>query len=319
MFFGIGDVSVNLSHKSNLIQNEWEFGTILDSHSWYKFQWVLTVESLDVRVVVTAETAAQAPKEIVVSCLLAGLKKVTDHWIYDAACARMETQLGFAVDRWISPEIANVDVVEYDSEGASYEVSLIPVLWQTLVGEPLLTAHLHEDKFQVELEMSLKVNGQVFKSSVSFDRELWEYNQSECMNVGKFKLVSALYEYKPEMSHLWTQIRYNWFNMKDVSPETVSWYNSIQGNALVTEKKFHNPAADVHPMKSAKMHGEDNRVRELPALNEIVTNPVTGHKASLKRVIISLNDGSKWTREEIADWLETLDIDISFKVKTDDQ
>lgn len=33
---------------------------------------------------------------------------------------------------------------------------------------------------------------------------------------------------------------------------------------------------------------------------------------ALPDVIIHLNDGHKWTREAIADWLETLDVDLSF-------
>lgn len=35
--------------------------------------------------------------------------------------------------------------------------------------------------------------------------------------------------------------------------------------------------------------------------------------STLKTVIIHLNDHCQWTREEIADWLETLDIDITLK------
>lgn len=40
-------------------------------------------------------------------------------------------------------------------------------------------------------------------------------------------------------------------------------------------------------------------------------NKETAH--SLKTVIMHLNDHCGWTREEIADWLETLDIDLALK------
>lgn len=33
----------------------------------------------------------------------------------------------------------------------------------------------------------------------------------------------------------------------------------------------------------------------------------------LRQVIIHLNDSEKWTRNQIADWLESLDIDLEFK------
>lgn len=35
----------------------------------------------------------------------------------------------------------------------------------------------------------------------------------------------------------------------------------------------------------------------------------------LECVIIHLNDERGWTREAVADWLDTLEIDLSFKVK----
>lgn len=51
---------------------------------------------------------------------------------------------------------------------------------------------------------------------------------------------------------------------------------------------------------------------DLPGVNEAVKHPITGDTHSLWSVIISLNDGHHWTRERIADWVETLDIDTRF-------
>lgn len=59
--------------------------------------------------------------------------------------------------------------------------------------------------------------------------------------------------------------------------------------------------------------GADSRISSLPGINEVVKHPVTGIKTTLSRVIQNLNDGHGWTREQIADWVETLDIDIEFK------
>ena len=54
-------------------------------------------------------------------------------------------------------------------------------------------------------------------------------------------------------------------------------------------------------------------IQTFPALSQLVKNPVTGRQASLKATIIKLNDTHKWSREKIADWLETLDLDINAK------
>jgi len=52
----------------------------------------------------------------------------------------------------------------------------------------------------------------------------------------------------------------------------------------------------------------------LPGVLELVKHPVTGQKTNtLQSTIINLNDQYKWTREQIADWIETLDIDTTFK------
>lgn len=42
-------------------------------------------------------------------------------------------------------------------------------------------------------------------------------------------------------------------------------------------------------------------------------NTKSEESSALKTVIIHLNDHCQWTREKIADWLETLDIDITLK------
>ena len=51
----------------------------------------------------------------------------------------------------------------------------------------------------------------------------------------------------------------------------------------------------------------------LPATQEAVKNPVDGRSAELWRVIVNLNDVHKWSRDKIADWLESLDLDLEFK------
>ena len=56
-------------------------------------------------------------------------------------------------------------------------------------------------------------------------------------------------------------------------------------------------------------------VDKLPGLREKVKCPVSGAMGNLQTTIIYLNDTAKWTRGQIADWLETLDVDLRFKPK----
>lgn len=54
----------------------------------------------------------------------------------------------------------------------------------------------------------------------------------------------------------------------------------------------------------------------LPALAQEVKVPCDhyGVKVDLQNIIIHLNDSHEWTREQIADWLDTLDLDLAFPV-----
>lgn len=56
---------------------------------------------------------------------------------------------------------------------------------------------------------------------------------------------------------------------------------------------------------------------EMPGLEEKVRHPLLGNYTTVERCIVNLNDSFKWSREQIADWLETLDVDLTFKVKQD--
>lgn len=59
--------------------------------------------------------------------------------------------------------------------------------------------------------------------------------------------------------------------------------------------------------------GRSPVVDTLPGVKEKVKHPVTKETHSLERIIIDLNDRYKWKLDQIADWIETLDIDINFK------
>lgn len=45
----------------------------------------------------------------------------------------------------------------------------------------------------------------------------------------------------------------------------------------------------------------------LPGYHKMVKHPVEGYNCTIGAAIMSLNDSCKWSREQIADWIETLD------------
>lgn len=54
-----------------------------------------------------------------------------------------------------------------------------------------------------------------------------------------------------------------------------------------------------------------------PAIEAEVKHPVSGLVMPLGFVIMNLNDHHEWTRDRVADWLETLDVDINIEVQDD--
>lgn len=54
-----------------------------------------------------------------------------------------------------------------------------------------------------------------------------------------------------------------------------------------------------------------------PALSKYVQHPEAEGEHPLADIIVDLNDRHDWTREQIADWMETLDLDISINEALD--
>lgn len=61
--------------------------------------------------------------------------------------------------------------------------------------------------------------------------------------------------------------------------------------------------------------------RAMPAINRSVEFPCACGRlpGSVLDAVIHLNDGDRWSREAIADWLDTLDIDLSFNTTEEEK
>lgn len=64
-------------------------------------------------------------------------------------------------------------------------------------------------------------------------------------------------------------------------------------------------------------HYLNKKSHDLPGVNERVKHPIDGYTLSIREIIMTLNDKHRWTREQIADWLDKLQddgiVDLSFK------
>lgn len=52
---------------------------------------------------------------------------------------------------------------------------------------------------------------------------------------------------------------------------------------------------------------------KIPDIGKVVQCPMCGNSTTLSRTIIHLNDACRWTREEIADWLDTLELNLEIQ------
>lgn len=77
----------------------------------------------------------------------------------------------------------------------------------------------------------------------------------------------------------------------------------------------HSDMPSVPPRRSKYEMGAavaDQLVAVVPGLDALVKHPLTSQADSVRRIIVSLNDQHHWTREAVADWLDTLDVDLRF-------
>lgn len=99
---------------------------------------------------------------------------------------------------------------------------------------------------------------------------------------------------------------------KDIGGAGKIWgemYNTVQHyekEKILAQKKAHEQGFRGNVV-------QDSLRQVLPCLYQQVKCPVCQHSDNMADMIIHLNDGEMWSREQIADWAESLDIDISVK------
>jgi len=123
---------------------------------------------------------------------------------------------------------------------------------------------------------------------------------------------------------VWTaKFTYEVFETGDIHALIVDAFNVPLGKYPEARKALMNwfdsnlATKPVYPSQSSSV-GRNKAIDKFPGIHEVVKNPVSGIEDTLEAIIIDLNDGEKWTRDQIADWLETLDLDLRFNVKETD-
>ena len=98
----------------------------------------------------------------------------------------------------------------------------------------------------------------------------------------------------------------------------VEWVNTNFPNA--TKKEIHQAVTstlDTHVKNTDYQRWSVARqAQQLPGVNDIIKCPACDNNTGpsiIYTVVQHLNDYHEWTRDQIADWLETLDVDMEFK------
>ncbi|MET0711079.1 MAG: hypothetical protein ABWZ30_01045 [Jiangellaceae bacterium] len=88
--------------------------------------------------------------------------------------------------------------------------------------------------------------------------------------------------------------------------------NGMLIDPTIGKKPATEPVTAIGPDLHYGSSVVDSLRKVLPNIDQVVRNPVTGDQGPVTAVIIYLNDVRRWPRERIADWLDTLDIDLRF-------
>jgi hypothetical protein len=159
---------------------------------------------------------------------------------------------------------------------------------------------------------------------------------SGAYSVGGIDLRNALQDYIQANFNAWDNKPFTHKIVSSYDTSSADWFSSdpyksppiIQSSKIIlsNEELFYNNGGPKFPGTTySKVNKNDPSIlaQKLPGINEMVKHPTitkddlqcgsANIETSLSWIIIHLNDYHRWTREAIADWLESLDLDLRFK------
>jgi hypothetical protein len=99
--------------------------------------------------------------------------------------------------------------------------------------------------------------------------------------------------------------KYNW---TELAQELDNLNDQIK--SMAEELKDLNVTLEKMPQTDELMRTAER----LPGVDEVVEHPIEkGYYEKMFTIILDLNDHYRWSRERIADWVETLNVDTTFK------
>ena len=261
----------------------------------------MEVKSPSMSATISVLTGPYANENMVGSVLAAGIRLTDSEYEYESVVNQLKTSMGITVDRWIDPShIAGItDTKISQDKPIHFDIEVFNGIGFTRPLAEFEMKHLI-DEGSIRLELKVESDGKKFKSAMTVSDELMPIEWSDSQFNGyKKDLLGNLYSGYPEMAGVWTAIH--------------SEYVGQSGAIL------YHPASEPNVLKFKTKPSSQEKVRELPGVHELVKSPVSGLTRTLQDVIIELNDNHGWSRNQVADWLETLDIDITFKPKENDE
>jgi len=241
-------------------------------------------------------------KDVIASCLTAGIKLIPDSdFVYQEVAAQIRSGIGITVSREVDPRIAKITHRDWVNNGVpKYDILIKDGVGHHTPSCTLIATHI-EEQSAIILDFKIENRGQKIKVSSKHDAYFYKYEGDGIVREQQLRVISELHQKFPEWGAEWEMLRVQWFG---------------EGETLTKQ------GADSWVGKKPELSGNqgsmrDPRVNLLPGLTAEVKHPATGRLCRLEDAIISLNDQHGWSREQVADWLETLDVDITFKVNNE--
>lgn len=265
-------------------------------------KYVMEVQAEEFYAEVQTSIHPSVSKDVIASCLMAGLRHVPGYEeAFDDIAKQLRSGIGIEVFRGVSPRIAQVIDIEWSNGRPSYTIMIKDGVGHYAPACELVADHL-VDTGEVQLSFKIKSSIQSIKIAARCPIDYFHEFGNQFVKEQQIRVIHELHQKFPDQGAQWEMLRVQWFGENEALTK--------QGADSWVGKK---------PNLAAVQNGNrDNRVDYLPGIKEKVTHPETGGRDTLERVIISLNDQHGWSRERVADWLETLDVDITFRSPSDE-
>lgn len=200
----------------------------------------------------------------------------------------------------------------------------------------------------VAIDMFNEIDDELFLMQVVTEKAADHVGSSEFYDALKDWFVKGYettgkWTYMPYQVEPFTQYKYKFphekhihmaFDADQITYDTVMGKDGIVNSVPETKLSNHVSGTDFDTpsgfakggtVKGAKVESYDvgssksdmAAINSLPGIFENAKHPVNNSVQQIRSIIIDLNDHHGWTREQVADWLETLDVDLRFKSEDD--